>query len=143
VAVAAVGLGLYLGAIALNINRFVVPVPPEGHWWTVPVLVLGALQNGLLEETVVVGYLIHRLEQLGWAPLWALAASTALRASYHLYQGWGGFAGNLLLGVFFGWLFLRWRKVWPLVFAHFAVDALAGLAYLAFRGHCFFHACIR
>ena len=48
--VSAVGLGLYLGAIALNVNRFVVPVPPLGHWWTIPVLLLGALQNGALEE---------------------------------------------------------------------------------------------
>src|SRR5438046_973150 len=55
--VSAVGLGLYLSAIALNVNRFVVPVPPLGHWWTVPVLLLGSLQNGLLEDVVVVGYL--------------------------------------------------------------------------------------
>jgi membrane protease YdiL (CAAX protease family) len=141
--VASVGLGLYLGAIALNVNRFVVPIPPTGHWWTVPVLVLGALQNGLLEEVVVVGYLIRRLRQLGWAPAAALAASAVLRASYHLYQGWGGFAGNLALGAFFGWIFLRWRRTWPLVMAHFAVDAAAGLAYLAFRGHCVAGLCIR
>jgi membrane protease YdiL (CAAX protease family) len=143
VVVAAAGLGVYLAAIALDVNRFVVPVPPLGHWWTVPVLFLGAFQNGLLEETVVVGYFIHRLEQLGIPSLWAVGASALFRASYHLYQGWGGFTGNLLLGLFFGWLFLRWRRVWPLVFAHFAVDALAGLAYIAFRGHCFFHACVR
>ena len=52
------------------------------------------------------------------------------------YQGWGGFTGNLLLGLFFGWIFLRWRRVWPLIVAHFAIDSMAGLAYMAFRGHC-------
>ncbi len=31
------GIGVYLGAVALGVNRFVVPVPPLGHWWTVPV----------------------------------------------------------------------------------------------------------
>ena len=31
------GIGLYLAAVALGVNRFVVPVPPLGHWWTVPV----------------------------------------------------------------------------------------------------------
>src|ERR1051326_295360 len=82
--VSAVGLGLYLTAIALDINRFVVPVPPLGHWWTIPVLLLGALENGLLEEVIVVGYLIRRLEQLGWAAPAALAASAVLRGSYHL-----------------------------------------------------------
>jgi membrane protease YdiL (CAAX protease family) len=142
VGVAAVGLGVYLGAIALNVNRFVVPVPPLGHWWTVPVLVLGALQNGLLEEVVVVGYLIRRLEQLRWPAGAAIAGSAVLRGTYHLYQGWGGFAGNLALGAAFGYAFVRWRKTWPLVTAHFIVDTLAGVGYLLFRGHCFGSLCI-
>jgi membrane protease YdiL (CAAX protease family) len=142
VMVSIVGLGLYLGAIALNVNRFVVPVPPLGHWWTIPILVLGAFQNGLLEEVIVVGYLIRRLEQLEWGSRLALGTSALLRATYHLYQGWGGFAGNLLLGVFFGMVFLRWRRTWPLVIAHGVVDILAGLAYIAFRGHCYFGVCV-
>jgi membrane protease YdiL (CAAX protease family) len=144
--VSAVGLTVYLSALALEFNRFVVPVPPLGHWWTVPVLVLGALQNALLEEIIVVGYLIRRLEQLGWASAGALVASAVLRGSYHLYQGWGGFTGNLLLGLFFGLVFLRWRRTWPLVVAHFAIDVIAGVAYIAFRGHCLFgldNLCIR
>jgi hypothetical protein len=40
--VGAAGIGLYLAAVALGVNRFVVPVPPLGHWWTVPVLLLNA-----------------------------------------------------------------------------------------------------
>lgn len=141
--VSAVGLGLYLAAIGLGINRFVIPVPPLGHWWTVTVLFLGSAQNALLEEVIVVGYLIRRLQQLGLSVAPALVASAALRGSYHLYQGWGGFAGNVLLGVFFGWVFLRWRRTWPLVVAHFLIDAAAGVAYIAFRGHCVFSLCIR
>lgn len=140
--VSAIGLGLYLGAIALDVNRFVVPVPPLGHWWTVPVLLLGAFENGLLEEVVVVGYLIRRLEQLGWPGNTAVLTSALLRGTYHLYQGWGGFAGNFALGLAFGYAFRRWRRTWPLVTAHFVVDSLAGLAYIAFRGHCFFGACV-
>jgi len=140
--VAAVGLSVYLGAIALNVNRFVVPVPPLGHWWTIPILLLSAGQNALLEEVVAVGYLIRRLEQIGWAGGAALATSAVLRGTYHLYQGWGGFAGNLILGGVFGFIYLRWRRVWPLVVAHFTIDALAGLGYIVFRGHCFGSLCI-
>ena len=140
--VAAVGLGVYLSAIALNVNRFVVPVPPLGHWWTVPILVLGALQNAVLEEFVVLGYLIRRLEQLRWPTFTAVVGSALLRASYHLYQGWGGFTGNLALGLFFGYVFSRWRRTWPLVTAHFVVDTLAGVGYILFRGHCFGSLCI-
>ena len=141
-AVAAVGLGVYLAAIALNVNRFVVPVPPLGHWWTIPILVLGALQTALLEEIVVLAYLVRRLEQLGLRTIAAVVASAVLRGSYHLYQGWGGFTGNLVLGLAFGYAYARWRRTWPLITAHFIVDTLAGLAYIMFRGHCFGSLCI-
>ena len=141
--VSVVGTGVYLAAVVLKVNRFVVPVPPLHHWWTMPVLVLGAVQAGLLEEVIVAGYLIRRLRQTGWSGGAAVAASAILRGSYHLYQGWGGFVGNLLLGIAFGSIFLRWRRTWPLVVAHVTVDVLAGVGYIAFRGHCFFHACVR
>ncbi len=140
--VALVGAGLYVAAIELDVNRFVVPVPPLGHWWTVPVLVLGSLENALLEEVVVVGYLVRRLEQIGWASAVAIGASALLRGAYHLYQGWGGFAGNVLLGATFGYVFVRWRRTWPLVVAHFFVDTLAGITYIALRGHCIAKICV-
>ena len=136
------GFGVYLAAVELGVNRFVVPVPPLGHWWTIPALVLNAIEAGVVEEVIVLGYLITRLQQLSWSPVAAIAASAVLRGSYHLYQGWGGFAGNLALGVLFGWVFIRFRRTWPLVVAHFLVDTGAGLAYLAFRGHCLFGICI-
>ncbi len=135
VVVSAVGILVYLASVAVHANRFVVPVPPLGHWWTVPMLVLNAVQAGLLEEVIVVGYLITRLEQLGWTVVAAVGASAVLRGCYHLYQGWGGFAGNLMLGLFFGVVFVRTRRVWPLVVAHALVDTLAGLGYLVFRNH--------
>ena len=45
----------------------------------------------------------------------AIGASALLRGSYHLYQGWGGFAGNLAMGVVFGILFAVGRRTWPFV----------------------------
>jgi membrane protease YdiL (CAAX protease family) len=140
--VSVVGLAIYLGAIWLDVNRFVVPVPPLGYWWTIPILVMGSIQNGALEEVVVVGYLIPRLEQVGIRDGLAILTSAVLRGSYHLYQGWGGFTGNLLMGLAFGAIFVRWRRTWPLVFAHATIDILAGLAYIAFRGHCLGSLCI-
>jgi membrane protease YdiL (CAAX protease family) len=133
--VGAVGIGVYLAAVALGVNRFVVPAPPLGHWWTVPLLLLNAAQAALLEETIVLGYLITRLRQLGWAPTTAIVASAVLRGSYHLYQGWGGFAGNLAMGLLFGWIFVRTRRAWPFVVAHFLLDVGAGLGYVFFRNH--------
>jgi membrane protease YdiL (CAAX protease family) len=129
------GLGFYLGAVALGVNRFVVPVPPLGHWWTVPVLLLNAASAGLLEEVIVLGYLVTRLRQLAWSPFAAVAASALLRGSYHLYQGWGGFAGNLTMGILFGIAFLRLRRTWPFVIAHLLLNTAAGIGFIAFRQH--------
>jgi membrane protease YdiL (CAAX protease family) len=129
------GIGVYLGAVALGVNRFVVPVPPLGYWWTVPVLILNAAAAALLEEVIVLGYLVTRLRQLGWTPVTAIAGSSLLRGSYHLYQGWGGFLGNLAMGVLFGVVFTRWRRTWPFVIAHFLLDVAAGIGFILFRRH--------
>jgi membrane protease YdiL (CAAX protease family) len=133
--VGAVGIGLYLLSVSIGLNRCVIPVPPLGHWWTIPILVLGAIQAGLLEEIVDVGYLIPKLQQLSLTGAAAVGVSAILRGAYHLYQGWGGFIGNLLLGLLFGAIFLRWRRTWPLIIAHTLLDLGAGLGYIAFRSH--------
>jgi membrane protease YdiL (CAAX protease family) len=129
------GLALYLLAHAAGVNLTVVPADLPDVWWRVPVEVLAALQNGVLEEVLVVGYLLHRLDQMGWSPRAALATSAVLRGSYHLYQGLGGFFGNAVMGVIFGWLYLRWRRTTPLVVAHTLIDAVAFVGYTLLVGH--------
>jgi membrane protease YdiL (CAAX protease family) len=133
--VGGVGLGIYILAVGLGVNRTVIPIPPTGHWWTIPVLLLAATRSGLLEEVIVCGYLLRRLDQLGWSPARALWSSALLRGAYHLYQGFGGFFGNLALGLLFGRLYQLRGRTTPLVIAHFLIDAAAGLGYLALRGH--------
>jgi membrane protease YdiL (CAAX protease family) len=135
VVVALGGLAIYLASVALGVNRFVVPVPPLGHWWTVPVLVLNALEAGLLEEVIVAAYLITRLRQLDVSAAAAVAVSALLRGSYHLYQGWGGFLGNLAMGLLFGVVFVKTRRAWPLVVAHVLLDVAAGVGFILFRTH--------
>lgn len=129
------GIGVYLGAVALGVNRFVVPVPPLGHWWTVPVLLLNAVEAALLEEVVVVAFLVTRLRQLGLTEIAAIGASALLRGVYHLYQGWGGFLGNVAMGALFGLVYSRTRRAWPIVISHFLLDVAAGIGYLLFREH--------
>ena len=134
VVVGLAGIGIYLAAVELGVNRFVLPVPPLGHWWTIPALVLNAVEAGLVEEVIVLAYLVTRLRQLSWTPVQAIAASALLRGSYHLYQGWGGFVGNLAMGTLFGLLFLRWgRRTWPFVVAHVLLDVGAGVGFILFR----------
>ncbi|MEU7106103.1 CPBP family intramembrane glutamic endopeptidase [Streptomyces sp. NPDC046215] len=134
-AVGGTGLAFYLGVRAAGFNLTVVPESLPDVWWKLPVLIASAVQNAVLEEVVVVGYLLRRLGQLGWTPAAALAASAALRGSYHLYQGIGGLVGNMVMGVVFVLLYRRWGRVGPLVAAHALIDivAFAGYALLAGR----------
>ncbi|MFI6357109.1 CPBP family intramembrane glutamic endopeptidase [Streptomyces sp. NPDC050743] len=127
------GIAFYLAARGLGFNLTVVPEALPDVWWKFPVLILSALQNAILEEVIVVGYLLRRLGQLGWTPGTALVASAVLRGSYHLYQGVGGFIGNMVMGVVFVWLYRRWGRVGPLVVAHSLLDigAFVGYALLA------------
>lgn len=128
------GLLLYLGARAAGFNLTVVPEALPEVWWKVPVLIASAVQNAVLEEVIVVGYLLRRLGQLGWAPWAALAASSVLRGSYHLYQGVGGFFGNMVMGVLFALVYRRWGRVGPLVAAHALIDVVAFLGYALLAG---------
>jgi membrane protease YdiL (CAAX protease family) len=129
------GLGLYLVAYHAGASLTVVPAQLPPVWWRIPVLVLSAAQDGVLEEILVVGYLLHRLSQLGWTRHRSLVVSAVLRGSYHLYQGFGGFVGNLVMGLLFGRLYQRWGRTTPLIIAHTLIDTVAFVGYTLLHGH--------
>lgn len=126
------GLGLYIAGRALGVTVEVQASTLNVLWWTIPVLVLKAMMNALLEEVIVVGYLSERLADLRWST-WAIISATAvLRGSYHLYQGIGPFVGNLAMGIVFtGFYLSRWgkRRVMPLVVAHTVLDVVSFVGY--------------
>jgi membrane protease YdiL (CAAX protease family) len=129
------GLCLYLAARAAGFNLTVVPSTLTDVWWRIPVLVASAIQNAVVEETIVLGYLMYRLTQRGWSPGPTIAASSLLRGSYHLYQGLGGFVGNVIMGVIFCLLYRRWGRVMPLVVAHALIDTVAFVGSVILTGH--------
>ncbi len=118
------------------------------------VLVLRAIQNGVLEELIVVAYLFLRAKDLGLIkalpsgapglkppalrgfvaslPWGLLIATSLLRASYHLYQGVGAGIGNFLMGLAFGAYFLKRGRVAPLIIAHVVIDLVGFLGYRFF-----------
>ncbi len=124
------GLGVYLLGRTLGINADVVPVPEQVYWWTIPILLLSAVENALVEEIIAVGYLMTRLRDLRWGPWAAVAASAALRGTYHLYQGFGQALGNAAMGAIFAWWFQRTGRLWPLLVAHMLLDVVAFVGYL-------------
>ena len=129
------GLGLYLIAYHIGVELNVVAENLPDIWWRIPVLLLSAFQNAVLEEVVVLGYLMSRLDRLGVRPRWAIVISAVVRGSYHLYQGFGGFLGNAVMGVIFATLFLRWRRTTPMIIAHTLIDAVAFIGYAVLAGH--------
>jgi membrane protease YdiL (CAAX protease family) len=79
--------------------------------------------TAVTEEVLVSGYLLTRLEQLGWNPRRALVLSLILRTSYHVYYGLG-----FLLTIPFGYLvtrsFQKKRRLMRPILAHFLYDSV-------------------
>ncbi|GAA2172204.1 CPBP family intramembrane metalloprotease [Agrococcus versicolor] len=125
------GLAIFAAGRALGVTAALAPSPLDAQWFTVPILLLAAFRAGVTEEVIVIGYLFERLRSLGWGRYRIIVAAAVLRASYHLYQGVGGFVSNLLLGLLFGWLYTRFGRLLPLVIAHILIDVVAFVGYPA------------
>ncbi len=134
VGVGAVGLGALVAAKHLGVNR-ALSVGGGPVWWNQLFLVLEAAGSAISEEVIVCGFLLHRFRQIDWTDGKALIVASLVRASYHLYQGWGGAADNLVLGLLFGRIYQRRGRVLPLVLAHFLIDAGAYIGYVNLKGH--------
>jgi membrane protease YdiL (CAAX protease family) len=81
-----------------------------------------AVVAGIVEEIVVLGYLVRRLEQLGLRPFWVVVIAVVVRGSYHLYYGWDvlpilAWATVTVL------LYRRYRRLAPFIIVHVLWDA--------------------
>lgn len=129
------GLVMYVAGRELGITAEIIPSPVDQYWWTIPVLILSALQNAILEEVVVVGFVMTRLRQIGWN-IWATIVTSALiRGSYHLYQGVGQALGNVVMGLVFGYFFTKTKRVLPLIVAHTIMDIVVFVGYPLLKPH--------
>jgi membrane protease YdiL (CAAX protease family) len=133
--IGAIGLVFYLVAYNLGLNVRIAAVTADKHWWTPLILLASASYNAILEEVIVLAFVVHRTAQLGWRPWQQVGGSALMRAAYHLYQGFGGFLGNLAMGTVFAVLFRRWGRVMPFLWAHLIIDATAFLGYYYLHGH--------
>ncbi|BCW39880.1 CAAX amino protease [Arthrobacter sp. StoSoilB3] len=125
-------LGLYAAGRALGITTAIVPSGLDAYWWTVPVLILSAVRHAIVEEVIVVGYLLDRFGKFGWSVPAGIVVSALLRGSYHLYQGFGPFIGNVVMGLVFGWIYTKTKRVMPLVVAHALLDIVAFVGFSLF-----------
>lgn len=128
------GLGLYFLSYSLGFSLSVQPSTLGETWWRPFTLTVSAFGNAFAEEVLVVAYLLTRLRQLGMRENTALAVSSVLRGSYHLYQGFGGFVGNVVMGLVFGRVWQRTNRLWPLVAAHTVLDFVSFVGYSLLKG---------
>ena len=105
--------GLIEGAAGLK----AFPVHDSRSLAMLPVLLAGALVAGPVEEIVVLGYLVRRLEQLGVRPGWVVVIGTAVRVSYHLYYGPGVIAITIWAAVSI-LIYQRIRRLAPFIVVH-------------------------
>ena len=99
------------------------PLGAAGVGW----LLAMSIANGFAEELVMRGYLITRLRQLLGSTVGAIALSTALFASYHLYQGPYGVYNAVLFGGVMAIIFVMTNRLWPCVIAHAIANSYASL----------------
>ena len=123
------GLVLYLFAVHFGLSKEVIPTAFDNAWVEAPTLLLWSGANAFGEEIVVVMWLMTRLKHLRWSLPATIAASSLLRGSYHLYQGVSTGFGNIVMGIVFCYFYHRTGRVWPLVIAHFLIDAVAFVGY--------------
>ncbi len=81
-----------------------------------------SLAAGVVEETVVLAFLVTTLRQARRPLLEIVIVAVLLRCTYHDYYG-PGVVGIAVWAAMFAWLYLRSGSVIPLVVVHFAWDA--------------------
>jgi hypothetical protein len=79
--------------------------------------------TAITEKVLINGYLLVRLEQLGWQPRRALVLSLALRSNYHIYYGIGVFL-TIPFGYYVTRSFQKHRRLNRPIAAHFLYDAV-------------------
>ena len=87
---------------------------------TLPFLLLFSLINPVYEEVLGTGYVVHSLERYGMLP--AVLASALFRTFLHSYKGVDAIVMILPMGLVFGFVYWKWRQLWPLVIAHVIFD---------------------
>lgn len=80
-----------------------------------------SLAAGIVEETVVLAFVVTTLRQANRPLAEILIVAVLLRCSYHDYYG-PGVVGIAVWAITFAWLFLRMGSVIPLIVVHFLWD---------------------
>lgn len=73
--------------------------------------------NSIYEEGIVTGYVITALRR-SKSPGFAVNVSTGIRFLYHIYQGPWTVATIIPMGLMYGHIYARWKRIIPLIIGH-------------------------
>ncbi|MBS1723643.1 MAG: CPBP family intramembrane metalloprotease [Armatimonadetes bacterium] len=86
------------------------------------VAALSTLLAAFYEELAYRGLLTTRFAEISESKWIGVLVPGVFFSLAHLYQGIAAIPGHLIFGCATGWLFLKYRQVWALALAHFAVN---------------------
>jgi membrane protease YdiL (CAAX protease family) len=111
--------GAITGALAMG-DKLGQPAHPDGAY--LAYALAASLTAGVVEETVVLAFVVTTLRQARRPTAEILLVAVLLRCSYHDYYGLG-VIGIATWAAVFVWLFLRTGSVLPLIVVHVLWDA--------------------
>jgi membrane protease YdiL (CAAX protease family) len=111
--------GTITGVLAMG-NKLGQPAHPDAAY--LAYTLAASLTAGLVEETVVLAFVVTTLRQARRPTAEILLVAVLLRCSYHDYYGLG-VIGIAMWAAIFVWLFLRTGSVLPMIVVHVLWDA--------------------
>lgn len=129
--VAGASVLFYLVTIAVMapivvVSKTISPTAGHHHFQShlsITYLVLLSCLNPFFEETMETCYFVQTLQRYG---MWTtVLASAIFRTFLHAYQGIDTVLLIFPIGLLFGFVYWRWRCLWPLFFVHALLDFAA------------------
>ncbi len=117
------GILLYSTVVGAGLGTWIEFPPLDTSQLDFGAVLLFSVVNGIYEETFVVGYVARYLVRQS---IWVMIiSSTLIRFSYHIYQGPEAVLFILPIGLMFAYLYVKYRRLWPLVLCHIILDVVA------------------
>jgi membrane protease YdiL (CAAX protease family) len=111
-------------------SRYFVEIPSSSRFLPPPdyiswgLLFISCLSTAYLEESFFRFYLLSKREEMGIGPHRAVLISTVSFSVCHIYEGPWGFLNAALSGVLLAYVFLRYRSLHGIAFAHALYNVL-------------------
>ena len=123
--------GLVLIGLTISAVSRVFDAAPSGSPFLPPdnvfswiILIISCISTAYLEESYFRFYLLSKRAEMGIGPHRAVLFSTLLFSFCHIYEGPWGFLNAALSGILLAFIFVRYRSLHGIAFAHALYNVL-------------------